>query len=87
VLAALTVLPLRADLEVALAKGRQPYRLASGGAQAQAHENSKSKALSLRYRKAVSKLPTQNSEEAKQFTGEVSQVPPAKPVVYLFFIN
>ncbi len=34
-LAALTDLPLHADLKVAMAKGRYPYRLASGGTQAQ----------------------------------------------------
>ncbi len=34
-LAALTALPLHADLKVAMAKGRHPYRLAYGGAQAQ----------------------------------------------------
>jgi hypothetical protein len=38
-LAALTALPLHADLKVAMAKGRQPYRLASGGAQAQRLEH------------------------------------------------
>jgi hypothetical protein len=38
-LAALTALSLHADLKVAMAKGRQPYRLASGGAQAQRLEH------------------------------------------------
>jgi hypothetical protein len=38
-LAASTALPLHADLIVAMAKGRQTYRLDSGGAQAQRHEH------------------------------------------------
>jgi len=37
-LATLTALPLHADLKVAMAKGRLPYPLASGGAQAQRRE-------------------------------------------------